>query len=537
MTPAIAPSGGFEPAANQPTAFNTCGGVADVNQEKVAATPWQLDIPVSYSPQGIGDEVQYEPVLGSGNALSFHADPFSDPWNMWPLADYSPWSAPSSPPHDHDGVASVEEPMAENAGRYEVNLRGSISSLELMSSSDGDTIDDDSSCADLPWISADIAPHHGYALKALEMPAVNKLATSYHAWINRGENGTTVNPDDTVAGPASMSLSGGGESTGAFSAKRKMDDRPSSEAGDQGGPVVKKRRKQVLEGEIRLACHFQKRDPERNMACGIQKAGFTTIAQIKQHFSRVHMRNPNYCIRCKLTFTTETERDAHIMNMATNPCLESHAALPQGLSLDNMAELTKRADTGHTIGEQWFSMWDTIFPGVQRPASCTFDLSGETHVQLLGFAAYLEREGPGILQDTLREHNFTVLPGLEHFEAPGAEDWDVFERRVFSLALRQAYDRYQAQRPQPNASAVSAQTGRNPRSQPSQHLPATPSSSGSGRTLARSFPAPDGLHGSNAGIAREIPDGECAEVVDLASGESFMDFLNRGGNGPSESSD
>lgn len=241
-------------------------------------------------------------------------------------------------------------------------------------------------------------------------------------------------------------------------------------AGDSEGPTTKSRRKQTCPGEARLSCPFQKRDPERYPLCGIRYHGFLTIAHVKQHLRRSHKRNPNYCPRCKATFLTEAQKNDHIVQAFSVPCQERVAALPEGISPEMEEALTRRVEQGSNLHAQWFSVWDLTFPGIPRPASCTFDFSSETHIQVLGLTSYLESEGPRIVQSTLQSHGLFVWSASpEQLDWPPS-DVETFTRGVLSQAFRQIYESWQGQRPQPG----SANPPSDPSLQDGLNLPPTP---------------------------------------------------------------
>lgn len=228
--------------------------------------------------------------------------------------------------------------------------------------------------------------------------------------------------------------------------KRSLDSSQSSEETEQGGPAPKKRRTAICRqpGQLRLACPFQKKDPERYPQCGIREGGYQTIGHMKQHLRRSHERNPNYCPRCKYTFPSEDEKNAHIMEMVSNPCNESLLPLPDGLSPELLHSLSVRVDKGISMEEQWYSVWDLIFPGLARPATCRFDLTGDMAAQTLGLCTFLEREGPLILTSFLNERNIAVME--TGFETPFNFD-EAFQRRIISEAFRQIVTTWHRQRP------------------------------------------------------------------------------------------
>lgn len=305
--------------------------------------------------------------------------------------------------------------------------------------------------------------------------------------------------------PPSTRTGGVGVDTGKVAGKRPFEaDEPA--AGDEEGPTIKSRRKQVCPGEARLSCPFQKRDPERYPLCGIRHGGYLTIAHVKQHLRRSHKRNPNYCPRCKTTFSTEAQKNEHIMQAFLVPCQELVTALPEGISPEMEEALTRRVELGSNLHDQWFSVWDMIFPGIPRPASCTFDLSSETHIQVLGLVSYLESEGPAIVQSTLGRNGLLVWSANpEHMESAPA-DVEFYTRGVLSQAFRQLYESWQAQRPQPSSATSSGHLISTPLTgcslQEGQNLPPTPISSSS--------------HGEHVGH-NQIPVGLSAEELSNAA--------------------
>lgn len=246
-------------------------------------------------------------------------------------------------------------------------------------------------CGDLTWLiqpsNLSLTGGSSHSFFELEASAVKKLVECYYTW-QRGRSGASSGHSSQLESRTSEYQSG----EDPKSQKRTHEDAQLSSATDDASPSIGKRRKQVFAGQPRLACHFQKHDPEQYPACGIRTSGFDTIAHVKQHLKRNHERNPNYCPRCKALFVTEAEKNSHILSAFTSPCPNNASSLPEGLSPEMIKALARRVGKDNNLHEQWFTVWDMILPGVPRPQTCTFDLSGDVHVQALALCSYFEVE-------------------------------------------------------------------------------------------------------------------------------------------------
>lgn len=151
-----------------------------------------------------------------------------------------------------------------------------------------------------------------YPYIVLELEAVKKVAHAFQE--HQGNSNETGEQGIQSWSPSSStSASQTGHREGS---KRKLGD---DEMQREQGPVVKKGRKQVQHGQPRLACHFQKMNAVKWARCGMREAGFARISDIKQHFRRHHMRNPNYCPICGSTFPSEELKNDHIRQSRANP--------------------------------------------------------------------------------------------------------------------------------------------------------------------------------------------------------------------------
>lgn len=298
----------------------------------------------------------------------------------------------------------------------------------------------------LPFATAfdtEIVIHPSYPFLSLELQAVNKLVQLYQEHSNN-----TNKPGDTPGTAQAGNMATETSSKRSFQSRTNMKRSLSnaqlqSETGDSR-PITKKGRKRIDDGQPRLACPFQKRDPEKYVpACGWRERGFLTISHVKQHLKRNHRRNPNYCPRCMHIFATEGLKNEHIMQLIENPCPKSNAALPAGIDPETLKALTTRAENGSDIREQWFSLWEMIFPNIPRPATHTYDLSEGLNSQVRELAAYYETEGPRIALSVLTENGISVSP-----PESAQHEIELYIRRSISQAFQQIYQSWLSQRPQ-----------------------------------------------------------------------------------------
>lgn len=132
------------------------------------------------------------------------------------------------------------------------------------------------------------------------------------------------------------------------------------------------------EPRSQLACPFQKQDPHRHYEC--LKYVLHRIKDVKQHVYRRHKQPDYYCARCGDIFKTADERDGH--SRSTN-CVTLEVPAFEGISEVQKNRLNKSSSRGLDTQEQWFEMWDIIFPGKQRPSSAWVGSYMEEMVPLL----------------------------------------------------------------------------------------------------------------------------------------------------------
>jgi hypothetical protein len=127
-----------------------------------------------------------------------------------------------------------------------------------------------------------------------------------------------------------------------------------------------------------LACPFYKKDRHKYHFC----LGYhlRRIKDVKQHVYRKHSKPDFYCSRCFHIFDDAASRDAHTRlascQVRTDPQYD-------GISGEQKKVLAQYASRTKRTHEQWFEMWDNIFPGDTRPASVGVGSYVEEMVPLL----------------------------------------------------------------------------------------------------------------------------------------------------------
>ncbi|KAI1206053.1 uncharacterized protein F4807DRAFT_464063 [Annulohypoxylon truncatum] len=153
--------------------------------------------------------------------------------------------------------------------------------------------------------------------------------------------------------------------------KRRHTEKKSENSDDEEPPIPPSKGEEQNKGKGRdmyLACPFAKNDPLKHQACFSKR--LSRIRDVKQHLARKH--TPEfYCSRCSAIFLDHDKLQAHIGNAAGLFCTPS--PLLEGISQHKRSQLSRKSNPRLTAEEQWFSMWDIIFPDHPRPDSAYID--------------------------------------------------------------------------------------------------------------------------------------------------------------------
>ncbi|KAI9164160.1 hypothetical protein HJFPF1_05799 [Paramyrothecium foliicola] len=113
-----------------------------------------------------------------------------------------------------------------------------------------------------------------------------------------------------------------------------------------------------------LACPFYKRDGHRYYACLTYQ--LRRPKDVKQHLYRRHCQPEFYCSRCFELFQNASERDEHTRSASCTALPEPHF---DGISAAQKKQLAQGSKRSESQEDQWYRMWDIIFPGHARPSS------------------------------------------------------------------------------------------------------------------------------------------------------------------------
>ncbi|KAH8722236.1 hypothetical protein BGZ61DRAFT_516337 [Ilyonectria robusta] len=129
------------------------------------------------------------------------------------------------------------------------------------------------------------------------------------------------------------------------------------------------RRGQTQTRSLSLACPFFKRDPKEHGGCVSKR--LTRIRDVKQHLSRIHAPR-FYCQRCFFVFDKEYSHQEHVTNAN---CTHDPSAHLMRVSYDQLRELSRKSKPSLSETDQWFAIWDILFPGEVKPDSVFIDPS------------------------------------------------------------------------------------------------------------------------------------------------------------------
>jgi hypothetical protein len=176
------------------------------------------------------------------------------------------------------------------------------------------------------------------------------------------------------------------------------DDDPNE---DGEGESPKKRTRPMkgsVEGEEKsLACPYAKKDNLKHGACS--KATLKRIQDVKQHLHRTHEKI--FCPRCEVTLSDEEELREHAKSILICPI---QTALYDGITKARSSLLRGRVPANLNQEQQWFTIWDILFPGQPRPK--------DPYVSKFDPPAFLQSllaAVPKIVGESLRTHGIRAV--------------------------------------------------------------------------------------------------------------------------------
>lgn len=226
--------------------------------------------------------------------------------------------------------------------------------------------------------------------------------------------------------------------SGRSSRKRShSDDLPDQDASDGGDsnviPGFKKPRVPTNTSKLMFACPFWKNDPDNHRQC--YKKVLSQIKYVKSHLYRFHAA-PITCPCCGAAFQDEETRDQHARARRCEVVSEGYIPSHEGLSQGRMRQVSKRANPSHSPEEQWFTIWDIVFPSKPRPSSPYID--GVLSEDLCSLREFYTSVGTDMMLDYLASRD----PGFASDERRAA----MYDRVAFNQLQERIYEAWMARR-------------------------------------------------------------------------------------------
>jgi hypothetical protein len=187
---------------------------------------------------------------------------------------------------------------------------------------------------------------------------------------------------------------------------RQVKENSNKRDGDsQESLTVSRKRTRITQHAVTFACPFLKKNHRRHGACGGKV--LSRIQDVKQHLARCH-RMPIYCGRCGGVFRSEAARDEHLQE--DERCTKQKPE-HDGITADQLAQLAKKSDSSLSREQQWYFIFDLLFPGHQPRPDSPF-LNESLRQALMHAEELAYRLAPDAIQNTLRMTPPAELSGL-----------------------------------------------------------------------------------------------------------------------------
>ncbi len=177
----------------------------------------------------------------------------------------------------------------------------------------------------------------------------------------------------------------------------------SRESSDRRDLPAEKQVKKNNESGLRFACPFFKMDSHKHCAC--TRYELRRVKDVRQHLDRRHRKTDLYCPRCFALFRSVDERDEHIRH-ASCPPRDDHPQF-DGISEEQREQLNHSSKRGVSATDQWFQIWDVIFPNTLRPRSCYMGNYAEEFVPVL--LRFWDDKGTTIIRENNGDGNLNLI--------------------------------------------------------------------------------------------------------------------------------
>lgn len=201
--------------------------------------------------------------------------------------------------------------------------------------------------------------------------------------------------------PASNPVVGArGHSSGCGQKRRALDQSGDGSDDERRPPrPSKKGRHEHERGRHILACPFFKKDPVRWRNC--YRHGLTRIRDVKQHIRRAHRARP-YCPTCGEVFEDDPTEERLNRHVRSRECEPKVFDRPQGITWQQREQLARRVPSGLSEAEQWFVVFDTVFPGQPRPSTPYVD--PDMSEDLSSYLEFSAARGSSIIRRSIYRH-------------------------------------------------------------------------------------------------------------------------------------
>jgi hypothetical protein len=200
----------------------------------------------------------------------------------------------------------------------------------------------------------------------------------------------SISASDTTTPTHSSSASRPGQ-------KRKMprDDGDGTGEDDSCPPRVKRGNSSQDEKDQKLfACPYWKKDATAHSAC----SGFKLkrIRDVKSHLHRKHTPKL-YCQRCLATnFPDEESLLSHI---SKGNCPFRNPTSWNWITHEQHNELHKKSKSNTSVENQWYKVWEVLFPGHKRPSSVYVD--SDLALRVRQFHEHCAQQAPIVLVEII----------------------------------------------------------------------------------------------------------------------------------------
>ncbi|KAH6696440.1 hypothetical protein BKA61DRAFT_252267, partial [Leptodontidium sp. MPI-SDFR-AT-0119] len=222
--------------------------------------------------------------------------------------------------------------------------------------------------------------------------------------------------------------------TGTTSGPNRKRNLQQDEEDDTGEEESRRRRPKKMKSdqddvlEKSFACPFLKWDPTAYSRCCVKK--LNSISYVKQHLHRKHTPE-RYCQTCHSTdFPDDDSLQSHI-NIGKCTC-RSRTML-DGISYQQRFKLSRKSKPKSSKENQWYAIWDILFPGDRRP--CSIYVDTDLALEMRQFREYCERHGPAIMREQM-ESDPTWLSSGNNTEQRRAFD------RLIAYGLNALFDNW-----------------------------------------------------------------------------------------------